>query len=155
MTTEEGGPDFDCRMETTNSSSGKFRDGGDEVNVHIFEEGHTWSYVSTASCSNYDQAESAQAYAVQQVDQETNLPAVSSDPPHHLHIAVSTFFSGRKEDFKQFRRQIGLFITVNKRDFLTDKSMVLFALSYMMEGSAELWANAFVDEALETGNWGL
>jgi hypothetical protein len=33
--------------------------------------------------------------------------------------------------------------------------MILFALSYMVGGSVELWANTYVDEALETGDWGL
>jgi hypothetical protein len=33
--------------------------------------------------------------------------------------------------------------------------MILFALSYMVGGSAELWANTYVNEVLETGDWGL
>jgi hypothetical protein len=32
--------------------------------------------------------------------------------------------------------------------------MILFALSYMMEGAVELWANTYVDKSLEEENWG-
>jgi hypothetical protein len=35
-----------------------------------------------------------------------------------------------------------------------DESMVIFALSYMKEGSATRWADAFVDKALEEDDWG-
>jgi hypothetical protein len=66
-------------------------------------------------------------------------------------LAVPNRFSGKKEDFKWFRRQFGLYITVNKKYFNTDQAMVLFILSYMMEGQAELWANTYVDEALSMG----
>jgi hypothetical protein len=71
-----------------------------------------------------------------------------------MHIAVPTFFSGRKQDFKKFCRQVGIFITTNERDFPNDKSMILFVLSYMTIRPAELWANVFVDKALEAKNWG-
>jgi hypothetical protein len=32
--------------------------------------------------------------------------------------------------------------------------MIWFTLSYMKGGVAELWANAYVDNALDTNNWG-
>jgi hypothetical protein len=32
--------------------------------------------------------------------------------------------------------------------------MILFTLSYMLEGPAELWANAYINKALEEENWG-
>jgi hypothetical protein len=92
---------------------------------------------------------------VQEVGQETNICAVSSEPSGHLHVTVPTSFSGRKKDFKCFHQQIGLFITTNENDFKTDKLMILFMLSYMTIGLAELQANAFVNEALEMGDWGL
>jgi hypothetical protein len=44
---------------------------------------------------------------------------------------------------------------VNEEDFGTNKSMILFALSYMVNRVAELWANAFMDQVLESENWRL
>jgi hypothetical protein len=43
---------------------------------------------------------------------------------------------------------------VNRRDFPSDESMVIFALSYMSPLSAARWADAYVDKALEEDNWG-
>jgi hypothetical protein len=91
---------------------------------------------------------------VWQVDEEADIHPVPAEPSHHSHVAVPTFFNRRKEEFKCFQCQVELFITANKSDFRTDKSMTLFTLSYMTKGS-ELWANTFVNEMLETGDWGL
>jgi hypothetical protein len=33
--------------------------------------------------------------------------------------------------------------------------MIWFTLSYMKGGAAELWANAYVDNTLETNDWGM
>jgi hypothetical protein len=45
-------------------------------------------------------------------------------------------------------------LTANRKDFLMDESMVIFALSYMIEGVAKEWANAYIDKAIEDDNWG-
>jgi hypothetical protein len=42
----------------------------------------------------------------------------------------------------------------NQLDFPNDKSHILFVLSYMSGGSAELWANSFVEKALQLDDWG-
>jgi hypothetical protein len=42
---------------------------------------------------------------------------------------------------------------VNDADFTVNKSRILFILSYMADGAAELWSNAYVDKALQSNNW--
>jgi hypothetical protein len=42
----------------------------------------------------------------------------------------------------------------NRKDFTNDESMVIFALSYMKEGSTARWADVYVDKALEEDDWG-
>jgi hypothetical protein len=42
----------------------------------------------------------------------------------------------------------------NRTEFKEKESIIWFTLSYMKGGEAELWANAYVDQALETNNWG-
>jgi hypothetical protein len=49
---------------------------------------------------------------------------------------------------------VGLYIMANQLDFPDDKSHIHFVLSYMSGGSAELWANSFVEKALHLDNWG-
>jgi hypothetical protein len=84
----------------------------------------------------------------------TSICAFSKQAVGRSHVAVPNTFSGRKEDYRKFQQQIGLFLMANQLDFLTRESMVLFALLYMKEGTAELWANSFVDWALEEEDWG-
>jgi hypothetical protein len=91
---------------------------------------------------------------VQEVDKKRDLCTLPGKTASRSHIAVPTPFTGWKEDFKKFQQQVGLFITANNQDFLTDKAMILFALLYMMEGAVELWANPYVDKALEEEDWG-
>jgi hypothetical protein len=42
----------------------------------------------------------------------------------------------------------------NKKDFTNDETMIIFALSYMKEGTAARWAESYVNQALEEDNWG-
>jgi hypothetical protein len=42
----------------------------------------------------------------------------------------------------------------NREAFKEKESMIWFTLSYMKGGAAELWANVYVDNALETNDWG-
>jgi hypothetical protein len=88
------------------------------------------------------------------LDQTRNLLTLHSEPTRCMHVALPDRFSGRKKDFWQFRWQFGLYITVNWLDFLDDKSQILFMLSYMGEGQAELWSSAYVDGALQHNDWG-
>jgi hypothetical protein len=43
---------------------------------------------------------------------------------------------------------------VHEEDFIDERSRILFMLSYMMEGPAELWADSYVKESLWVENWG-
>jgi hypothetical protein len=43
----------------------------------------------------------------------------------------------------------------NQTKFKEKESMIWFTLSYMKGGEAELWANTYVDQALEMNNWGM
>jgi hypothetical protein len=63
-------------------------------------------------------------------------------------------FDGRKSEYRRFRRQFGLFITANRSAFVEEASMIWFVLSYMKGGDAELWANVYVDKAIESNDWG-
>jgi hypothetical protein len=43
---------------------------------------------------------------------------------------------------------------MNQEEFREKEVMIWFTLSYMKGGEAELWANAYVDRAIETNDWG-
>jgi hypothetical protein len=43
----------------------------------------------------------------------------------------------------------------HEEDFVEERNRILFVLSYMTKGSVELWADAYVEEALRISYWGL
>jgi hypothetical protein len=89
-----------------------------------------------------------------EMDDGRSVQALHQTGHSHSHVAMPSVFSGKREEYHGFRRQLGLYLTENRQDFKTDESMVIFTLSYMKEGSAARWADMFVDRALEDDNWG-
>jgi hypothetical protein len=63
-------------------------------------------------------------------------------------------FDGEPENYKRFRRQLCLYLTAEEENLAKDQAKVLFALSYMKTGSAELWAENYVQKAIENKDWG-
>jgi hypothetical protein len=88
------------------------------------------------------------------MDQAGSLPTLCAEPGHRLHVALPERFTGNKKDFLRFKCQFGLFITANQLDFPDNKSHILFVLSCMSGGLAELWANSFMEKALQLDSWG-
>jgi hypothetical protein len=83
--------------------------------------------------------------------------SLSALPPANIgrsHIAAPSPFTGKKEDYRRFRQQLRLYLTANQGDFCNAEVMVIFALSYMTQGTTAKWADAYIDKALEADNWG-
>jgi hypothetical protein len=110
--------------------------------------------VSEPSVFDNSQRRTAANHAVRNVDGEGSVQALSMGNHGHSHVATPTSFNGKKEDFCGFRRELGLYLMASHKDFKEDKSMVIFALSYMKIGPATKWADAFMDKALENDDWG-
>jgi hypothetical protein len=110
--------------------------------------------VSEPSVFGGDRGRTTANHTVQNVDGEGSLQTLSLGNHGHSHVAPPSPFNGKKEDFHGFRRELGLYLTANCKDFKEDESMVIFALSYMKIGAAAKWADAFVDKALENDDWG-
>jgi hypothetical protein len=154
MATSEESQNSDYWMGSSDSAHDEWRGSTDEIMMWMFKE-HSHRDVSAITSAGVDTATSTWAYTVCLMDQEGNLCSIPSKPSGCSHITVPVCFNGQKHEFKHFWWQIRIYITANEEDFSTDKSMVLFTLLYMNEGAAKLWANAFVDKALETRDWGL
>jgi hypothetical protein len=89
-----------------------------------------------------------------EVDGSGNLQALHPSNHTRSHVAALSLYTGKREEYHRFRQQLGLYLTANWKDFTSDESMVIFALSYMKEGSVARWVDAFVDKALEEDYWG-
>lgn len=101
---------------------------------------------------------SASTESPPKVDQpETPAPVRSygkitlAAPPHD--------FDGKKDNFQKWWKQIILYITAYEDEFevdlrKADQKKIIFTLSFMNEGQAELWADDYREQAIEQGNWG-
>jgi hypothetical protein len=146
--------DSDFRMGPPLSIGDTLREGAGITEIRNTHEEDADRRASSTAISHCCEGRTASACIMQGVGMMASVHALSDQAAGCLHVAVPINFSGKKEDYRHFWRQIRLFLTTNKRDFQSDDSMIIFALSYMMEGAAEQWANAYVDQAIEEDNWG-
>ena len=75
------------------------------------------------------------------------------DPPtknRHAHVAKPEEFDGH--DYEKFMQSITLYVMANRHDFQMDIDRILFVLSYMKEGTANLWAKNYIEECLTNGD---
>ena len=71
-----------------------------------------------------------------------------------LKIVEPDSFNGNLANFRRFKCQYGLYLCTNKETYPGDEEKIMFVLSYMKEGSAELWAGSYIDKAVVLKNWG-
>src|ERR1700731_2400483 len=71
-----------------------------------------------------------------------------------LKIVEPDSFNGNPANFRRFKRQYGLYLCANKETYPGDEEKIMFVLSYMKEGSAELWAGSYIDKVVVLKNWG-
>src|ERR1700678_1758893 len=77
---------------------------------------------------------------------ETKEPRMS--PP--------TRFSGNRDDLDNFIQDCTLYLTLNRAVYEPDEKKIIFMLSYMTEGTARAWKEAFVRDIINspTNNFG-
>ncbi|KAL5526814.1 hypothetical protein ACEPAF_8540 [Sanghuangporus sanghuang] len=69
-----------------------------------------------------------------------------------VHVAKPRDFDG-EHDYVDFKRELRLYIYASESEFRTNKSKIMFALSYMKSGAAAHWAESYTSGAVdEDGN---
>ena len=61
-------------------------------------------------------------------------------------VAKPLVYNGSLTTYSSWRRSLALYMTVNTTKFPDDASKIACALSYMTEGTASTWAQAFFEE---------
>ena len=64
-------------------------------------------------------------------------------------VAKPLVFNGSLSSYPTWMRSLGLYMTFNSTKFPDDQSKVIYALSYMTEGTANIWAQAFYEEKMD------
>jgi hypothetical protein len=143
--------DFDHSMEPAHSNAVQEPGDSGSIGLYNIDDEQPALTPSPGSIANYGGP--ATITRSQEVDSSTNIHTLPRRTPGCVYVALPDVFDGRKENYRQFQRQFGLFLMVNREEFKEKESMIWFTLSYMKGGATELWANAYVDNALETNDW--
>src|ERR1700678_3013830 len=79
-----------------------------------------------------------------------------SNKMKELRINPPTHFTGNRDDLDNFIQDCTLYLTLNRAIYETDKKKIIFMLSYMTEGTARAWKEAFVQNIINspTDNFG-
>ena len=74
-----------------------------------------------------------------------------SPPRKNICLAATPdVFDGTKSTYLRFLRQLKLFMMAYAREFDTDESKIIFTLSLMKKGTAELWAQTYMDQIINS-----
>src|ERR1700678_2004385 len=73
-----------------------------------------------------------------------------SNETKELRINPPTHFTGNRDDLDNFIQDCTLYLTLNRAVYKTDEKQIIFMLSYMTEGTARAWKEAFVRDVINT-----
>src|SRR5271155_3923395 len=74
----------------------------------------------------------------------------NSNETKELRINPPTHFTGNRDDLDNFLQDCTLYLTLNRAVYETDEKKIIFMLSYMMEGTARAWKEAFVRDIINS-----
>src|SRR5271155_3768606 len=73
-----------------------------------------------------------------------------SNETKELRINPPTHFTGNRDDLDNFIQDCTLYLTLNRAVYETDEKKIIFMLSYMTEGTARAWKEAFVRDIINS-----
>src|ERR1700678_2665196 len=73
-----------------------------------------------------------------------------SNETKELRINPPTHSTGNREDLESFIQDCTLYLTLNRAVYETDEKQIVFMLSYMMEGTAHAWKEAFIRDVINS-----
>src|ERR1700678_4278241 len=74
----------------------------------------------------------------------------NSNKTKELRINPPTHFTGNREDLENFLQDCTLYLTLNRAVYEIDEKQIIFMLSYMTEGTARTWKEAFVQDVISS-----
>jgi len=81
-----------------------------------------------------------------------------SNGTKELRINTPNNFTGNRDDLENFIQECSLYMTLNGAVYDTDEKRIIFMLSFMTEGTARAWKEAFVRDVIAqpgpTSNFG-
>ena len=81
---------------------------------------------------------------------EESEDEMTSSTPKEIRLNNPKTFNGDRNNLNKFIQSCKAYLKLNEAIFNSDKKKILFALSYMTEGTAEAWKEVFMDEKNRT-----
>src|ERR1700678_3072845 len=78
------------------------------------------------------------------------MASLHSNKMKELRINPPTHFTGNRNDLDNFIQDCTLYLTLNRAVYETDEKQIIYMLSYMTEGTARAWKEAFVREVINS-----
>src|ERR1700678_1032554 len=78
------------------------------------------------------------------------MASLHSNKMKELRINPPTHFTGNRNDLDNFIQDCTLYLTLNRAVYETDEKKIIFMLSYMTEGTARAWKEAFVRDIINS-----
>src|SRR6202522_3411563 len=78
------------------------------------------------------------------------MAPLHSNETKELRINPPAHFTGNQDDLDNFMEDCTLYLTLNRAVYETDENKIVFMLSYMTEGTARAWKEAFVREVINS-----
>src|SRR5271168_1324471 len=74
----------------------------------------------------------------------------NSNKTKELRINPPTNFTENRDDLENFLQDCTLYLTLDRAIYKTDEKQIIFMLSYMTEGTARAWKEAFVRNVINS-----
>ena len=78
------------------------------------------------------------------------MASLHSNETKELRINPPTHFTGNRDDLNNFIQDCTLYLTLNRAVYKTDEKKIIFMLSYMTEGTARAWKEAFIWDVINS-----
>jgi hypothetical protein len=104
--------DIGSEMESVNCHSNKEGSRVSDLDLHLLDTGR--APAAPTKGRNFDGVRGTATLPFpRDLDHPTDLHAPRKENTGHAFVSLPDFFDGRKEEYRRFRRQFGLFLTAN------------------------------------------
>jgi len=81
-------------------------------------------------------------------------PITVNTTQKEVKMNMPTPFTGDRKKLEEFLIETDMYLTINEDTYNNDSQQIIFALSFMKDGTTELWKQSFWTQARENNNLG-
>ena len=144
--------------ETTDpETTSEYKSSEEETNIEDLTEALEFLYLTPPTQQQTQPLTQQQAQPPTQQSNMSNQPSTSNAAtiaatlrPVELKLGQPSTFDGDAIKARAWLNNVQKYLHVNKEVYNNEEKMITYALSFMMEGAAGLWATTFITKALKS-----